>query len=357
MATERASKNNEPPQRGGGRKTIIQMFVFGIIASAIGITAALSIHWFPAQGSTQAETIDTFWDVLLILSVPIFVLVLTVVLFSVRDFRMRAGEEHLDGPPIHGSTKLEVVWTTIPALILIGLVTYAWIVLVHIEKAPADPANERHVIVTGEQFAWTFEYHEKGVKPFKTSQLYLPEGQSVKFIVRSKDVLHDFWIPAMRMKIDAVPGIDTSYRITPKRLGSYPIVCAELCGLGHAFMRGTSHILTPGDFHSWVVRQAGGGAAAGGAGKTAAISGKTVFANNGCGGCHTLADAGSTGTTGPVLDKVLKGKDAAYIKEAIVDPGKKLEPGFPNVMPANFGDTLSPAQLNALIKYLMKATS
>src|SRR5882757_3425561 len=123
MAKESASqKSTDPAQRGGGRKTIIQMFVFGIIASAIGIAAALSIHWFPVQGSTQAETIDTFWDVLLIISVPIFVLVLTVVLFSVRDFRMRPGEEQLDGPPIHGSTKLEVVWTTVPALILIALV-------------------------------------------------------------------------------------------------------------------------------------------------------------------------------------------------------------------------------------------
>lgn len=351
MATERDSKTNEPAPRGGGRKTIIQMFVFGVIASAIGIVGALSIHWFPAQGSTQAETIDTFWDVLLIISVPIAVLVFTVVIFAVRDFRMRPGEEHLDGPPIHGSTKLEVVWTTVPALILVGLVAYAWIVLVHIEEAPASP--ERKVYVTGEQFAWTFEYREKGKKPFKTNQLYLPKDQSVKFVVRSKDVLHDFWIPAMRMKIDAVPGIDTSYRITPKRVGSFPVVCAELCGLGHAFMRQSSHILTPKDFDAWVAKQGG----AGGGGKTAAVDGKTVFADNGCGGCHTLADAGSSGTTGPDLDKVLKGQNAAQLKEDIVDPGKKLEPGYANVMPANFGETLSPAELNALVKYLMKASS
>src|SRR5262245_3640148 len=109
MATERGSSNpgEQPPQRGGGRKTIVQMAIFGVIASAIGIAGALSIDWFPVQGSTQAEQIDTFWDVLLIVSVPIFVLVLTVVLFAARDFRMRPGEENLDGPPIHGSTKLE----------------------------------------------------------------------------------------------------------------------------------------------------------------------------------------------------------------------------------------------------------
>jgi cytochrome c oxidase subunit 2 len=356
MATERASKKPDPPepQRGGGKKTIIQMVVFGVVASAIGITGALAINWFPAQGSSQAHTIDTFWDVLLIVSVPIFVLVLTVVLFAARDFRMRPGEENLDGPPIHGSTKLEVVWTTVPALILIALVTYAWIVLVDIEKAPADPTHERQVVVTGEQFSWTFEYHEKGQKPFKTSQLYLPENESVKFIVRSKDVLHDFWIPAMRMKIDAVPGIDTSYRITPVRLGNYPVVCAELCGLGHAFMRQTSHIMTKQAFAAWLAKQGAGagGAAAGGA----KVSGAKVFADNGCGGCHTLAAAGSSGQTGPDLGKVLKGKDAAYIKQSITDPGAKLEKGFPNVMPANFGETLSPQELDALVQYLIQST-
>ena len=353
MAMERASdKKSDPPQRGGGRKTIIQMVVFGTVASVIGIIGALSLNWFPVQGSTQAESIDTFWDVLLILSVPIFVLVLTVVLFAARDFRMRPGEENLDGPPIHGSTKLEIVWTTVPALILIGLVTYAWIVLVDIEEAPASP--ERQVIVTGEQFTWTFEYREAGKKPFKTNQLYLPEDESVKFIVRSKDVLHDFWIPAMRMKIDAVPGIDTSYRITPKRLGNYPVVCAELCGLGHAFMRQSSHILTKEKFDAWLKKQGSDAAAAGGA--VAKVDGKAIFADQGCAGCHTLADAGASGTTGPDLDKVLKGQSAAEIKEAIVDPAAKIEAGYQNVMPTSFGD-LSPEQLDALVKYLMKATS
>ena len=354
MAKERASdKKSDPPPRGGGRRTIIQMVVFGTIASVLGIVGALSLDWFPVQGSTQADSIDTFWDVLLILSVPIFVLVLTVVIFAARDFRMRPGEENLDGPPIHGSTSLEVAWTTVPALILIGLVTYAWIVLVDIEEAPASP--ERQVIVTGEQFTWTFEYREPGQKPFKTSQLYLPNKESVKFIVRSKDVLHDFWIPAMRMKIDAVPGIDTSFRITPKRIGNYPVVCAELCGLGHAFMRQSSHILSKADFDAWVKKQDSPAQATGG-GK-AKVDGKAIFADQSCGGCHTLADAGSNGATGPDLDKVLKGKDAAFVKESIVDPAAVVEGGFPNVMPTNYGETLSPAELNALVKYLVKATS
>ena len=116
------------------------------IAAVIGDRPrAWLIHWFPAQGSTQAHKIDTFWDVLIIVSVPIFVLVATVVLFSVIKFRMRPGEEDLDGPPIHGNTRLEVVWTAMPATILIALCAYAYIVLHDIEKAPAKPARELHV--------------------------------------------------------------------------------------------------------------------------------------------------------------------------------------------------------------------
>ena len=98
------------------------------------------------------------------------------------------------------------------------------------------------VNVTGQQFAWTFEYRGAGGK-VSSDQLYLPEGTSVEFHVRSKDVIHDFWVPEFRLKIDAVPGITTKYRVTPNRLGAYTVVCAELCGLGHSTMRQTVHVL------------------------------------------------------------------------------------------------------------------
>src|SRR5438034_3241369 len=156
------------PRRGAqGRRPVVQMVVVGLIAAALGIALGLSIHWFPPADSTQADKIDTLWDVLVIASVPIFVLVTTVVLFSVINFRMRPGEEDLDGPPIHGNTKLEVIWTAIPAILLVSLCTYAYIVLTDIEKAPA--AGERVVHVTGQQFAWTFTYNEGG-KRFDTTQ-------------------------------------------------------------------------------------------------------------------------------------------------------------------------------------------
>jgi cytochrome c oxidase subunit II len=227
------------------------MLTIGVIASAIGIAVGLSINWFPKVASTQAEDIDTLFDVLIIASVPVFVLVEVVVLFSVWKFRMRPGQELEDGPPIHGNTMLEVIWTAIPALLLVGLCGYAYKVLRDIEE---KPKNEMVVNVTGEQFTWTFEYAGQKAK-VTSNQLYLPEGRSVEFHVRSKDVIHDFWVPEFRQKIDAVPGITTKYRITPNRLGAYPVVCAELCGLGHSTMRQTVHVLPRQEFESWMTRK------------------------------------------------------------------------------------------------------
>jgi cytochrome c oxidase subunit II len=360
-----------PPEsrpRRERRRTVQRMVLVGLVASALGIALGLIIHWFPAADSTQADKIDTLWDVLLIASVPIFVLVTVVVLFSVVEFRMRPGEESLDGPPIHGNTRLEVIWTAVPAVLIVGLVAYAYVVMHDIEAAPAA-GKERVVAVTGQQFAWTFAYNENG-KRFSTSQLYLPAGQSVKFDLRAKDVIHDFWVPDFRMKLDAVPGITTTYRVTPKNpssIGDHDIVCAELCGLGHAYMRSTVHVMSPRSFAAWVRRMtaprrpAAGGQNAGGA----AVDAKQLFtAGNpstnapACGSCHTLAAAGATGKVGPDLDKFLKGQTPAFIKQSIVQPAAVIAKGFDNgIMPPNYGDTLSGAQVDALVAYLAKATN
>jgi cytochrome c oxidase subunit 2 len=341
-----------------GRQTVIRMVIVGLIASGLGIAIGLLIHWFPVDASKQAKEIDTLWDVLLIASVPIFVLVATIVLTSVIKFRMRPGEENLDGPPIHGNTRLEVLWTAFPAVLLVSLCTYAFIVLHNTEKKPAG--REVQVRVTGQQFTWSFQYNLGG-KTVTTSQLFLEKDQPVKFNVVSKDVIHDFWVPAFRVKIDAVPGVVTHYRVKPTRLGTYPVVCAELCGLGHAFMRQTAHVLTKARYAAWVASQTKpAGAAAPGA---AAIDPKALFTKgNGnsapCASCHTLAEASATGTIGPNLDTGLKGKTPAFIRQSIVTPDAVITPGFAKgIMPANFGDTLSKPELDALVKFLSTVAS
>jgi cytochrome c oxidase subunit 2 len=337
------------------RAPVGQMLGIGAIASALGVALALLIDWFPTSASEQAGPIDTLWYVLLAVSVPVFVLVVTIVLYSVIRFRMRPGEELADGPPIHGNTRLEVIWTAIPAIVLVALCSYAYVVLTDVEKAQANTMDVR---VVGEQFTWTFYYRDSAGKEVVSNQLYVPQGRPINFTVQSKDVLHDFWVPAFRWKIDAVPGVNTHYRVTPKRLGTYPVVCAELCGLGHAAMRQTAHVVEPADFDKWLRDRASGAAAGGGGtGGAPAPDGKQVFTASGCGACHALADAGTSGGVGPDLDKVLADKDAAFIKQSIVDPNAQIAPGFsPNVMPPNFGQTLQPAELDALVKYLDEVT-
>jgi cytochrome c oxidase subunit 2 len=348
--------------RQSDRASILQLVVLGTLASLLGVALALIIDWFPAAASRQAGPIDTLWDVLLIASVPVFVLVQAVVLYSVWKFRMRPGQEKLDGPPIHGNTRLEVIWTVIPAIIILGLCVYAYAVLTDIEEAQA---NEMRVNVVGQQFAWTFEYPQSGGgDPVRSNQLYLPEGRPVHFHVRSRDVIHDFWVPAFRMKIDAVPGVTTRYRVTPTKRGSFPVVCAELCGLGHAYMRQTTRVVSGSDFDAWLAKRKEQGTAGGGGagGKSEAVDAKTLFAQgNGtstaCGACHSLADAGTTGGTGPDLDAVLKGWNADRIREAIVKPDAEIAKGFnAGIMPQNFGEVLSSEELDALVKYLDEVT-
>ena len=338
-----------------------ELLAIGLVASVLGVILGLIIDWFPTQASTQAETVDTLWDVLIIASVPVFVLVTTVVLYCVWRYRMKPGEELKDGPPIHGNTRLEIIWTALPAILLVALCSYSYVALTDIEEAQADSLEVR---VVGEQFTWTFYYKDANGEEFGSPQLYVPRERPVYFTVQSMDVIHDFWVPAFRMKIDAVPGVNTHLRITPKTNGEYPVVCAELCGLGHAAMRQTAHVVEPEEFDSWVQERAaqaqeqgGGGGAGEGEEGGAAADGKTLFTDTGCGGCHALADAGTTGGAGPDLDETLAGRDEAFIEESIVDPSAEIAEGFPDdLMPKQYGEQLTDAELDALVGYLAEVT-
>ena len=342
------------------RTHVLPLLAIGLITSICGIALGLAIDWFPVAASEEAKDIDTLWDVLVIFSVPVFVLVETVVLYSVYRWRMRPGEELMDGPPIHGNPRLEVIWTAIPAILLVALCSYAYVVLHDIEKAEASAMRVR---VVGEQFTWTFFYRGDDGKEVASPQLYVPEGRQIKFDVQSKDVLHDFWVPAWRQKIDAVPGITTSFRVTPDRLGTYPVVCAELCGLGHSVMRSQVVVQEKADYDKWLAavgqpapEEQGGGGGGGGGGEA---DGKAIFTSQAanCFSCHTLADAQADGKIGPNLDEVLADKDEAFIRESIVNPDAEIASGFQaGIMPPNFEQTLPPAQLDALVQYLSEVT-
>ncbi|HWG09001.1 MAG TPA: cytochrome c oxidase subunit II [Solirubrobacteraceae bacterium] len=251
------------------QRQMVLTLVAAALAIAVGIVLSYVIHWFPVQASTQARNTDRLYHVLVDASIPIFVLVLTVVLYCAWQFRMKPGEELKDGPPIHGNTRLEVFWTAIPAILLLGLVSYSFVVLHDNEK---KPAREMEIGVTAQQFAWTFQYPPSvtGGKPVESDQLWLPVNEPVRFGLHSKDVIHAFWIPAFRLQEDVVPGITVHYRATPDRLGTYPIVCNLLCGVGHSLMRAQVHVVTAARFKEFLKQRA---ALAGGATSSTAGSG------------------------------------------------------------------------------------
>jgi cytochrome c oxidase subunit II len=343
-----AGHPEEDPRIHGERHPVARMIGIGVVAALIGIAISLLIDWFPAQGDTAADQIDTVYDVLLICSVPVFVLVMTIAIYSVVRFRAKPGDMG-DGPPIHGNTRLEVIWVTIPFIMVTALAAYGWIVLDDIE---AKKQNEMVVRVTGQQFAWTFAYPEQRVN---STELVLPAGQPVDFRIRTRDVIHSFWVPQFRLKSDAVPGLTTKIRLTPDRVGRYEVVCAELCGLGHSTMRQLVRVVPPRQFDSWIDRRrqaAGGG---GGGGGQAAADGEAVFNENGCGSCHTLSEAGTEGTVGPNLDDIAQA-NKAYIEQSIVNPNAEVVQGFSRgVMPGNFREQLSPQELDAVVEYLLEA--
>jgi cytochrome c oxidase subunit 2 len=260
--------------------------------------------------------------------------------YAIWKFRAAPDDEE-DGSPIHGHTGLEVVWTAVPAALVTAISIYSGVVLVQVERIPAE---HRVIEVTAQQFAWSFTYPESKVT---SGQLALPINQPVELKLTAKDVIHSFWVPEWRMKKDAVPGIETDVIVTPTRLGTFTVICTELCGLGHAAMRAQALVLTQAGFERWLNKEKEAAAAAGSA------QGKTLFTQQ-CGTCHALADAGTTAEVGPDLDKVLAGKNADFIRKSIVDPNAEIAPGFqPNVMPGNFGELLSQQQLDSLVEYLL----
>jgi cytochrome c oxidase subunit II len=380
------------------KRPAFQMAVMGVIGIAIGIPLALIVPWFPGKASIQAGNDHTLYTVLLIVSVPVFVMVETVVLYSVWKFRMKPGEEEKDGPPIHGNTRLEVIWTAIPAVTLVALAAYAYSVLVANE---ATKPNTMTVNVTERQFAFEFSYPEAGGKTIVSPDLYLPDHRPVVFKLRSLDVIHSFFVPEFSEKLDAVPGITTTLRVTPTRIGIYPAECTELCGAGHSLMRAAVHVVTASKFQSWLSAQkpnapppigtpppnaaqpgvpGAGAASSAGSGSsgsassgsaTSAAAGKAVFVGSaGCGSCHTLAAAGTTGTVGPNLDqrlkpdcqtpasKKLRGATLSQcITIAITQPYKYLPSGYQaGIMPSTFSQSLGSAKVQALVSFLGSVT-
>jgi cytochrome c oxidase subunit 2 len=206
--------------------------------------------------------------------------------------------------------------------------------------------------VTAQQFAWTFSYPE--AHGLTSGTLMLPRGREVLLRLQSKDVIHSFFVPQFRLTQDIVPGLTTELPVTATKDGTYPVICHELCGLGHATMRTTAVVMEPKAFDKWLAGQSKSITS-----PNAGVAGAAVFSNNGCAACHTLTAAHASGKIGPDLDKLpaeaqqAKQPLATFIRTSITDPNAYIQPGVPkNVMPETFGKALTKQQLDALVTYL-----
>ena len=333
------------------RGAIVQLTLLALIIGGLTTAVAVIPKWLPPTAAEQADRIDfVFWYVTII-CIVIYAIVIAALVYSAWKFRV-GPEDDSDGPPIHGHTGLEIGWTAIPFALVTSMAIVSAIVLARNDRTGTDPLK---IDVTAQQFAWTFKYPDQ--HGLTSNVLRLPIGRPARFTLEALDVLHSFWVPEFGQKQDAVPGTKTHVTVTPNKLGTYPIICTELCGLGHAVMRSTVIVMSKEDFDAWAKK---GGQAAGGGGGTAA--GKTIFTNNGCGSCHKLQAANGTGTVGPDLDKLPDYAQKAgkpleqFVRESIVDPNSYVEKGYPpNVMPTSFA-SLPPAQLDAMVKFLVASS-
>jgi cytochrome c oxidase subunit II len=223
----------------------------GLVAVVVGAIGTIAIlvtpSWFPVAAAVQAHRQDDLYLALMIMSAFIMAIVCTFLIYSVWKFRARPGDEDRDGPPLHGNTMLEIVWTVVPTVIVVAFAVAAGVVLVRNEKTYD---NEMVVRVHAQQFTWTFTY-PNGVR---SPVLVLENRRPTQFDITSGlgDVIHSFYVPQFRVKSDAVPGIVTHTYATPTRVGTYAVICTELCGPGHSLMRAEVKVLAPADFERWL---------------------------------------------------------------------------------------------------------
>jgi len=240
------------------RATLARLFAAIIVLTIVIAVPMTQIHWDGTQASSQANKIDTLLNVMIILSSFVFAIVLVMLGYCIWKYRARPGDES-DGEPIHGNTKLEIAWTVIPTVIVLFGAVYSAIVLAHIEKQ--DP-NEMNVWVVAQQYKWSFAYKAPGGQAVHSDVLNVPVDREIDFHLSALDVIHSFWVPEWRIKRDLVPAgtsgnhVDNTVVVTPDRLGTYNVVCTELCGYGHAAMRALVHVWPKQKFDGWLSNQA-----------------------------------------------------------------------------------------------------
>ncbi len=351
-STDEPETGNQEPVptqawRSDSMKHWIGVIILILALTVLGVVGLQNQWLLTTPASAQASAVDTLFRYEWVLISFLFALVVGFMLYSIIFFRRQKGDES-DAEHIEGNDALEITWTILP---LITVLAFAAIGARTLKDITRVNAGEMEVKVTGQQWAWRFEYPDGTV----SDQLVLPVDQPVLLTLESVDVLHSFWVPEFRVKQDLVPGFKQELRITPTRMGDYKVRCAEICGQRHAYMLADVRVVSQAAYDSWLQEQAGGAAAA-----DPAARGQQLAQQYGCLGCHSIDGNPGVGPTWKGLYdedvKLADGSDVdadeAYLYESIVDPGAKIVEGFTNVMPPTFGDQLSEDQISDIIAFI-----
>jgi cytochrome c oxidase subunit II len=324
--------------------------VLVIVVTVLIILGLGSIELLPNLASAEGEYVDLMFRAQIYVISFIFALIIVFVLYSVVVFRRKPGDTS-DGPHIRGSTTLEITWTVIPLIVVMGFGVWG---ALHLSEITAQEPNELVVEVTGFQFGWRFAYPQYDVE---SAELYLPRDQQVLFRLTSTDVIHSFWIPEFRVKQDAVPGLWTELRVTPTKVGDYRVRCAELCGYAHSAMYAPVIVVEPDEFQAWLEGQEVGTPTPP-EDLTPVERGAQLAEQQGCLSCHSIDGSTQVGPTWlglygserPLEDGSTVVADEEYLRTAILDPGSQVVEGFPNIMPPAY-TFLSDEELAALVAY------
>lgn len=296
----------------------------------------------PERASSYAGEVDALFYFIVAVTVFFTVAVSLALVFFAIKYRRRSDADR--PPEIHGSLALELTWTLIPLGIVVVMFVWGAKVFFHMNRPPDDAMT---VSVVGKRWMWKLQ-HPTGQR--EINELHVPVGRSVKLVITSEDAIHSFFVPAFRIKKDAVPGRYNVAWFRATKTGTYHLFCAEYCGTEHSKMIGRVVVMEPEAYQTWL--------AGGPPPESPVVAGEKLFTELNCVTCHRPDSAGR----GPVLQglfgravKLASGDtvvaDEAYVRESVVNPAAKVVAGYQPVMPTYQGQ-VSEEQLISLVAYI-----
>ncbi|RHX88954.1 cytochrome c oxidase subunit II [Leptospira stimsonii] len=316
----------------------------------------------PVQASEVAKNVDNLYLFLLVSSLISFVILIGGMTWFIFKYRRKTDTDKT--AYITHNTLAEFLWSFIPLVIMIVIFWWGWVIFADLRKVHDKGDIEIHV--TARQWQWTFKYPngvtvvspnatEKLNTLFQPNGIYVPVGKTIRLVMTSQDVLHSFYVPAFRNKMDAIPGRYTTFTFTPTEKGDFVVYCTEFCGTSHSNMLSAIRVVDSETYDKWY-------AAAGNVDLSKvppAELGKKLYAEKACAGCHSIDGSRLVGPSYKGLFGSARefeagpgaNADENYLRKSILQPTAQVVKGYPPAMPSYQGQ-LSDDEINALIEYI-----